>query len=98
MDSWNNTYGCVRHIAHDLDKIYCEFNDKEVSSSFWDFENSFNYSNTHHFQQFVEAYDLFADPFQMTNLGFDMLPSERAIYSLHLAKLKKCKSESCQMP
>lgn len=31
QDSWNNTYGCVRHIAQDLDKIYCEFLDKEVN-------------------------------------------------------------------
>lgn len=48
------------------------------------------------FQSFVEAYDLFADPFQMNNLGFDMLPSERSTYSLHLDKLKQCGGKSCQ--
>lgn len=31
QDSWNNTYSCVRHVANDLDKVYCEFFDKEVS-------------------------------------------------------------------
>lgn len=32
QDSWNNTYSCVRHLANDLDKIYCEFSDREVRS------------------------------------------------------------------
>lgn len=31
QDSWNNTYSCIRHLANDLDKIYCEFVDNEVS-------------------------------------------------------------------
>lgn len=31
QDSWNNTYSCIRHLANDLDKIYCEFIDHEVS-------------------------------------------------------------------
>lgn len=31
QDSWNNTYSCIRHLANDLDKIYCEFVDKDVS-------------------------------------------------------------------
>lgn len=31
QDSWNNTFSCIRHLANDLDKIYCEFQDKEVS-------------------------------------------------------------------
>lgn len=31
QDSWNNTYSCIRHLANDLDKIYCEFVDREVS-------------------------------------------------------------------
>lgn len=48
------------------------------------------------FQNFVEAYDMFIDPFQMTNLGFDMLPSERTQYSLSLDKLKQCQGASCQ--
>lgn len=32
QDSWNNTYSCVRHLANDLNKIYCEFIDREVSN------------------------------------------------------------------
>lgn len=47
-------------------------------------------------QSFVEAYDLFADPFQLANLGFDMLPSERSTYSLHLEKLRQCEGRKCQ--
>lgn len=31
QDSWNNTFACVRHLAFDLDKIYCEFRDNEVN-------------------------------------------------------------------
>lgn len=31
QDAHNNSYSCVRHLANDLDKIYCEFVDNEVS-------------------------------------------------------------------
>lgn len=30
-DSSNNTYSCIRHLAKDLNKIYCEFVDKDVN-------------------------------------------------------------------
>jgi len=30
QDAWNNTYNCVRHLAVDIDLIYCEFKDREV--------------------------------------------------------------------
>lgn len=30
QDSWNNTYSCIRHLAGNWDKIYCEFFDREV--------------------------------------------------------------------
>ncbi|XP_052861776.1 N-acetylglucosamine-6-sulfatase-like [Anopheles cruzii] len=29
QDAWNNTYNCVRHVAIDLNFIYCEFKDNE---------------------------------------------------------------------
>lgn len=48
------------------------------------------------FQNFVEAYDLSVDPYQLTNLAFDMLPSEHALLSLALEKLTKCKGDTCR--
>lgn len=48
------------------------------------------------FQNFVEAYDLTADPYQITNLAFDMLPSEHALLSLALQKLMICKGNTCR--
>lgn len=30
-DAWNNTFSCIRHVANDLDKLYCEFYDTEVT-------------------------------------------------------------------
>lgn len=74
QDSWNNTYGCIRHLADDINFIYCEFKDNE---------------------NFVEAYDLSVDPYQIDNIGFDMLPSSRAQYSLALANFKTCIGENC---
>lgn len=29
QDSWNNTYSCVRHIASDINFIFCKFEDRE---------------------------------------------------------------------
>ncbi|XP_037025437.1 N-acetylglucosamine-6-sulfatase-like [Bradysia coprophila] len=47
-------------------------------------------------ENFVEAYDLSVDPYEMTNIAFDMLPSEHALLSLALEKLAKCKGDSCR--
>ncbi|KAJ6636519.1 N-acetylglucosamine-6-sulfatase [Pseudolycoriella hygida] len=47
-------------------------------------------------ENFVEAYDLSVDPYQMTNLAFDMLPSEHALLSLALEKISKCKGDTCR--
>jgi len=44
----------------------------------------------------VEAYDFNTDKYQITNLGFDMLPSERAKYSLAIANLSACIGENCR--
>uniref|UniRef100_A0A182PNF9 Sulfatase N-terminal domain-containing protein n=1 Tax=Anopheles epiroticus TaxID=199890 RepID=A0A182PNF9_9DIPT len=30
QDAWNNTYNCIRHLALDLDFIYCEFKDNQL--------------------------------------------------------------------
>ncbi|KAI8125419.1 hypothetical protein FF38_06472 [Lucilia cuprina] len=45
---------------------------------------------------FVEAYEIDQDPYQMHNMVKDMLPIERALYSLALVNLTKCiGSSSC---
>lgn len=36
QDSWNNTYSCVRHMANDLDLIYCQFKDHENFAEAYD--------------------------------------------------------------
>ncbi|KAL7742634.1 hypothetical protein ACLKA6_002002 [Drosophila palustris] len=41
-------------------------------------------------ENFVEAYDLARDPYQLHNIGYDMLPIERALYSILLKNLTKC--------
>ncbi|KAL5277836.1 GNS family protein [Megaselia abdita] len=48
-------------------------------------------------EQFVEAYDLASDQYQLTNLGYEMLPIERAMYSLSLHNMSKCEGVSCQI-
>lgn len=39
QDSWNNTYSCVRHLASDLDMIYCQFKDNEHFTEAYDLSN-----------------------------------------------------------
>ncbi|XP_065363312.1 N-acetylglucosamine-6-sulfatase-like [Calliphora vicina] len=47
-------------------------------------------------EDFVEAYEVDNDPHQMQNMVRDMLPIERALYSLALVNLTKCiGSSSC---
>ncbi|XP_055905901.1 N-acetylglucosamine-6-sulfatase-like [Eupeodes corollae] len=48
-------------------------------------------------EQFVESYDLDEDPYQMDNLGYEMLPIERALYSLALHNLTTCIGSSCRI-
>uniref|UniRef100_A0A2M4DKP3 Putative n-acetylglucosamine-6-sulfatase n=1 Tax=Anopheles darlingi TaxID=43151 RepID=A0A2M4DKP3_ANODA len=76
QDAWNNTYNCLRHIAHDINFVYCEFKDNE---------------------HFVEAYNLSSDLYQMQNIGYDMLPSMIAKYSLALVNLTACTGTTCQI-
>lgn len=45
-------------------------------------------------EDFVEAYDLPDDPYQMHNIVREMLPIERALYSLALVNLTKCAGAS----
>ncbi|XP_037935139.1 N-acetylglucosamine-6-sulfatase-like [Teleopsis dalmanni] len=47
-------------------------------------------------ENFVEGYDVDDDPFQMTNMGYEWLPIERALYSLALQNLTKCAGPSCR--
>ncbi|XP_070491658.1 N-acetylglucosamine-6-sulfatase-like isoform X1 [Chironomus tepperi] len=76
QDSWNNTYACVRHLASDVDFLYCSFDDRE---------------------NFNEAFDLSADPYQMNNIAYDILPSVQAIYQLIAENLKYCQGDSCRV-
>lgn len=39
QDAWNNTYSCVRHLADDLDMIYCQFKDNEHFIEAYDLTN-----------------------------------------------------------
>lgn len=93
QDAWNNTYACLRNIRHREDRIYCEFRDNEVKKHL---TFAILYiSCVYIFQNFVEAYDLQLDPFQMTNIAYDLLPIERALYSLRLKNLTQCSGHSC---
>ncbi|XP_050075402.1 N-acetylglucosamine-6-sulfatase-like [Anopheles maculipalpis] len=76
QDAWNNTFTCVRHLAHDVNFIYCEFKDD---------------------QNFVEAYDISNDLYQMDNIGYEILPSVRAKYSLALQNLSACVGPTCHL-
>ncbi|XP_041772223.1 N-acetylglucosamine-6-sulfatase-like isoform X2 [Anopheles merus] len=76
QDAWNNTYNCVRHLATDLNFIYCEFKDN---------------------QNFVEAYNIANDLYQMKNIGFEILPSIRAKYSLAIQNLTACVGHTCHI-
>uniref|UniRef100_W8B4N7 N-acetylglucosamine-6-sulfatase n=1 Tax=Ceratitis capitata TaxID=7213 RepID=W8B4N7_CERCA len=46
-------------------------------------------------ENFVEAYDINEDPYQINNIGYDLLPIEHAFYSLALANLTRCAGSSC---
>lgn len=39
QDAWNNTYNCVRHMANDLDMVYCQFKDNEHFIEAYDLSN-----------------------------------------------------------
>ncbi|KAI8037416.1 hypothetical protein M5D96_009552 [Drosophila gunungcola] len=48
-------------------------------------------------ENYLEAYDLQLDQFQMTNIAYDLLPIERALYSLRLRNLTQCSGHSCSL-
>lgn len=48
-------------------------------------------------EEFIEAYDLHLDTYQMNNLGYEMLPSELAMYALSLKNLTKCIGNTCRV-
>lgn len=48
-------------------------------------------------EKFQEAYDLDTDFYQMNNIGFDILPSQQAIYQIMIENLKACKGDSCRV-
>lgn len=46
-------------------------------------------------QNYVEAYNLLVDPYQMTNIGFTEIPSIRAQYQLWISDLVECQGRNC---
>ncbi|KAH8245860.1 hypothetical protein KR038_005883, partial [Drosophila bunnanda] len=46
-------------------------------------------------ENFLEAYDLQEDPYQLNNIAYDLLPIEQALYSLRLKNLTQCSGHSC---
>ncbi|KAH8418996.1 hypothetical protein KR222_011869, partial [Zaprionus bogoriensis] len=48
-------------------------------------------------ENFVEAYDLAVDPYQLRNSVEDLLPIERALYGILLQNLTKCVGAACQV-
>lgn len=47
-------------------------------------------------ENFVEAYDLHEDIFEMTNMGYTWLPTVRALYSIMLRQLHECIGKECR--
>lgn len=41
QDSWNNTYSCVRHMAEDINFMFCTFEDRESFQEAYDLNNDF---------------------------------------------------------
>lgn len=48
-------------------------------------------------ENFVEAYDIAKDLYQMNNVGYEILPSVRAKYSLALQNLSACIGPTCNL-
>ncbi|XP_064551662.1 N-acetylglucosamine-6-sulfatase-like isoform X1 [Drosophila montana] len=48
-------------------------------------------------ENFLEAYDLHQDPYQLKNIVYDLLPMERALYGLLLQNLTKCTGKTCNI-
>lgn len=41
QDSWNNTYSCVRHLAENINFMFCTFQDREHYQEAYDLNNDF---------------------------------------------------------
>lgn len=41
QDSWNNTYGCVRHLADDVNFLFCTFDDHESYQEAYDLNDDY---------------------------------------------------------
>lgn len=42
QDSWNNTYACVRHIEHDINFVFCIFDDRESYQEAYELDNDYD--------------------------------------------------------
>ncbi|XP_059619432.1 N-acetylglucosamine-6-sulfatase-like [Phlebotomus argentipes] len=86
-------YGCTEDAA-----CHCQDSKNNTYACVrrLDSAKDFLYCEFRDSQHFAEAYDLLSDPYQMHNLAFEMLPSERAIYSLVLKNLTTCIGPTCR--
>ncbi|KRG07379.1 uncharacterized protein Dmoj_GI14019, isoform B [Drosophila mojavensis] len=48
-------------------------------------------------ENFIEAYDLIQDPYQLKNIGYELLPSERTLYGFLIGNLTVCAGKSCHI-
>ncbi|XP_017962761.1 N-acetylglucosamine-6-sulfatase-like isoform X1 [Drosophila navojoa] len=48
-------------------------------------------------EHFIEAYDLIQDPYQLKNIAYELLPSERTEYGFLIANLTICAGKSCHI-
>lgn len=99
-DSWNNSYACIREMSdggNSVNYLFCQFQDNEVKekTKLRQFRRDYLGFFLLLLQQFVEAYDLRVDPYEMDNLAFSMLPSEQAWWSRQLDELKSCVGATC---
>ncbi|EDV99854.1 GH12546 [Drosophila grimshawi] len=48
-------------------------------------------------ENFVEAYDLMQDPYQLRNIADELLPIEKGLYGILIQNLKKCTGKACHV-
>ena len=82
IDVWNNTYNCVRSILGSSTA-----NVRFQDSMYCRFDDSEN---------FIEFYNLTADPWQLDNTADELSAADRSTLATKLNFLKQCKGKSCR--
>lgn len=93
---WNSSdmlYGCSAELS-----CHCEDsrNNTYACLRYLSTQDDYLFCEFNDKEGFVEMFDLHNDPYQMDNLAFDMLPSERTMYSFALSKLEICGGDTCR--